>query len=95
VMVISGMAPPGGVLRGPDSSEEDSEINPISEPSDLVTIAASSEPSGRVFIGTLTVEIWGGTEVERVRGFSPLICSKPRLYPSRVLLSVCCVRTCG
>jgi len=57
VMVISGMASFGGVLRGSDSSEKDSEIDPISDPSGLVTIAASSEPSGRVFIGTLIVEI--------------------------------------
>jgi len=85
---MSGMASSGRVLRGSDSSEEDSEIDPISDPSDLATIAASSEPSGRVFIGTPIVEVWGRAEVGWVRGFSPLTCLKLCLYPSQVLLSV-------
>jgi len=63
VMVISGIASSGRVLRRSDSSEEDSEIDPISDTSDIVAITALSEPSGRVFIGTLIVEIWGGAEV--------------------------------
>jgi len=63
VMVISGIASSGRVLKGSDSSEEDSEIDPISDTSDIVTITALSEPSGRVFIGTLIVEIWGRAEV--------------------------------
>ena len=46
-------------MGGAESSEED---DPISGPSDPATIAASSEPSGRVFIGTLIVEIWGRAE---------------------------------
>jgi hypothetical protein len=62
-MAISGIVSSGGVLRGFDSSQEDSEIDPISSPYDLVAIAASSEPSGRVFIGTLIAEIWGRAEV--------------------------------
>ena len=54
-MVIPRVASSGRVLEGSGSSEEDSEINPISDPSDLVTIAASSESSRRVLIGTLIV----------------------------------------
>ena len=63
VMVISGIASSGGVLRGPDSSEEDSEFDLISDPFDLDRILSSSEPSGWAFIGSLGVETWGGTEV--------------------------------
>ena len=59
VMVIPRVASSGRVLGGSGPSEEDSEIDPISDPSDLVTIAASSESSRRVFIGTLIVELWG------------------------------------
>jgi len=59
VMVTSGMASSGGVLRGPNSSEEDWEIDSINDSSDLVRIPVLSGPPGWAFIGTLVVEIWG------------------------------------
>jgi hypothetical protein len=90
-MVISGIVSSSGVLRGSSWSQEGSEIDPISNPSDLVTIAAPSEPSGRVFSGTLIGEIWGGGEVE----LSSRIQSSNMLEASPISqLAACCERAC-